>query len=413
MNDDYQLIQRVVQGDLDCFRTLVKRYEKPLFCLIGNLVHDVHQCEDLAQETFLAAYRNLASYDPRRAAFCTWLLTIARNQCCNWLRKRRPAVLEALPEDTLFRRADIPGAEAVQQLDILLAQLPFRQRVALVLFEIQGLTYEAVFAHGRAGGHAGACDVDSLGHRAVPVVHGECLPVRRHRCLSVGRTDRGSVHSPRIQPGHRLCIVHPGGCHLSAWLRLDCAGGRIRGILHSRSQHDSECTAGDRVLVNKLAARTRISRRGEVIVFRAPGNRAQRFVKRVIGLPGETVAMQGGDVYVNGQKLPRKKTAFASVSPAEGLEGEQVLFEESNHGRHYLVLTHGSMADAEYPATKVPQDHVFVLGDNRSNSHDSRQFGSVPIGDIVGPVQYVYWPAGSWRRFGCFHHCRSAEDHGG
>ena len=69
MNDEYQLIQRVLDGQTDGFRLLVERYERPVFCLVRNLVVDSHECEDLAQDTFLAAYKNLGSYDPRRSAF--------------------------------------------------------------------------------------------------------------------------------------------------------------------------------------------------------------------------------------------------------------------------------------------------------------------------------------------------------
>ena len=67
MRDDDEVIRRVLDGDLEAFRVLVKRYEGALFCLLRNLTGRLDECEDVAQETFLAAYRNLAAYDARRA----------------------------------------------------------------------------------------------------------------------------------------------------------------------------------------------------------------------------------------------------------------------------------------------------------------------------------------------------------
>ncbi len=64
MTDEQATIRAVVAGDRDGFRLLVQRYERPVFCLLHNLLPDRQLCEDVAQETFLAAYRNLGSYDP-------------------------------------------------------------------------------------------------------------------------------------------------------------------------------------------------------------------------------------------------------------------------------------------------------------------------------------------------------------
>src|SRR5690349_16778573 len=98
MDEDQDVIRRVLDGDVESFRLLVRRYERPLSGLIRNLVPDAHDGEDVAQEVFLTAYRRLATYDPAQGAFSTWLLTIARNKCLNALRKRRPVPLEYLPE---------------------------------------------------------------------------------------------------------------------------------------------------------------------------------------------------------------------------------------------------------------------------------------------------------------------------
>ena len=76
---------------------------------------------------------------------------------------------------------------------------------------------------------------------------------------------------------------------------------------------------------------------------------------------------------------------------------------EENSGRRYLVAygdsTDGGRAQGDFEAT-IPERHVFVLGDNRDRSKDSRHFGSIHLADIVGYVDYIYWPSESWSRFG-------------
>ena len=146
MSDDAEAIRRVLAGEASSFRVLVQKYEQPLFCLLRNLLPNVADCEDVAQEVFLAAYCNLASYRPEAARFSTWLFTIARNKCLNLLHKRRPAVLSELPEKADLRLPDsaLSESEFFQQLDAALAALPFEQRTAFVLAEIQELNFEEI-----------------------------------------------------------------------------------------------------------------------------------------------------------------------------------------------------------------------------------------------------------------------------
>jgi RNA polymerase sigma-70 factor (ECF subfamily) len=146
MGDDAGTIRRVLDGDLAAFRILVERYQRPLFGLVRNLLPNPSDWEDTAQEVFLTAYTHLGNYDANRAAFGTWLLTIARNKCLNLLKKRQPLVWAAMPETADPRSPEAPLAEAEveRQLDAALEALPPDQKTAFVLAEIQGLSYEEI-----------------------------------------------------------------------------------------------------------------------------------------------------------------------------------------------------------------------------------------------------------------------------
>lgn len=119
---------------------------------------------------------------------------------------------------------------------------------------------------------------------------------------------------------------------------------------------------GQRLIVSKLSYRGRGPRRGDIVVFRYAANRRLRFIKRVIGLPGETVAIRDGRVMVNGRELVED----------------------------YLI----DRTLGEFGPATVPRGRVFVLGDNRANSRDSRypEVGMIPYRDIVGKAVAVYWP---------------------
>ncbi|MBP2651299.1 MAG: signal peptidase [Firmicutes bacterium] len=120
--------------------------------------------------------------------------------------------------------------------------------------------------------------------------------------------------------------------------------------------------SGERLVVNKFIYRFKAPERGEVLVFRYPRDPSRDFIKRVIGVPGDTIEIKDGRVFVNGE-----------------LQNEKYIFEQ----------TRGS-----YPLATVPAGHIFVMGDNRNNSEDSRfnDVGFVPYELIKGKAIVIFWP---------------------
>ncbi len=135
---------------------------------------------------------------------------------------------------------------------------------------------------------------------------------------------------------------------------------------------------GDRVMVNRLSYRVGELERGQVIVFDTPPNQesdADVFIKRIIGLPGETVILRDGAVYIDGLLMIEPYLA-----PNTG----------TRQGSRRIPGCSG--AAPTFASCTVPDGHVFVLGDNRGASDDSRVFGPVPIDTIVGRAALRVWP---------------------
>jgi len=100
MTEEISIIKAILEGNVESFRELVQRYEKPVLRMIKNLIDDHHICEDIAQDVFFTAYRKIRSYDPARSNFSTWLFTIARNKSLNALKKKRPSSINSLSENS-------------------------------------------------------------------------------------------------------------------------------------------------------------------------------------------------------------------------------------------------------------------------------------------------------------------------
>ena len=127
----------------------------------------------------------------------------------------------------------------------------------------------------------------------------------------------------------------------------------------------------DRVLANRLAYRLSSPKRGQIVVFEAPNAAARAceaggtFVKRLIGLPGELISERNGYVYVDGRRLDEP----------------------------YVRASERDDETRAWP--RIPPGHYFFMGDNRLHSCDSRDGGTVPRANLIGPVILTYWPP--WR----------------
>ena len=146
MTDEISIIKSVLQGNVESFRLLVQRYEKPVISMIGNIIGDHHICEDIAQDVFFTVYKKISSYDPARSNFSTWLFTIARNKSINAIKKKRLSSISGSPKKPAVSN---PGDHLIRQeffdrLDKALQNLPRQQKTAFVLAEFEKLPYEQI-----------------------------------------------------------------------------------------------------------------------------------------------------------------------------------------------------------------------------------------------------------------------------
>jgi signal peptidase I len=144
-----------------------------------------------------------------------------------------------------------------------------------------------------------------------------------------------------------------------------------------------------------------LPQRGDVVVFRWPGDRSQIWVKRVIGLPGDRVAMRNGRLWINGAAVVLKEEGVDQAETDDGALQPVARFVETLPGdRSHTIFKHASIGPLDNtPDVVVPPDCLFVMGDNRDNSADSRLavasggVGLLPVGDLVGRVDAL---VGSW-----------------
>jgi signal peptidase I len=141
---------------------------------------------------------------------------------------------------------------------------------------------------------------------------------------------------------------------------------------------------GDHLLVNKFVfgpgsferaiLPTRDIRRGDVVVFKYPEDPERDFIKRVIGLPGETIELKLRTILINGKAIDESYAHYLPRPAGDGVH----------------ELTSADVRDAYGPVV-VPPDAYFVMGDNRDNSQDSRYWGFLPRGFVKGRALFIYW----------------------
>jgi len=179
---------------------------------------------------------------------------------------------------------------------------------------------------------------------------------------------------------------------------------------------------GDHIFVNKFVYGLRVpltnykfiqvrkARRGEVIVFVFPKDESKDFIKRVVAIEGDTVAMRQNVIQINGRPIKRRALpgpctyTDAEEGSDQGYPKPCTAYEEELDNTTFRVIQDRNGFPMDREPKKVPADHVFVMGDNRDNSHDSRFWGPVPDSHIKGKAMIIWWASGEpdgirWRRF--------------
>jgi signal peptidase I len=164
----------------------------------------------------------------------------------------------------------------------------------------------------------------------------------------------------RPRPKRSPAVAQGGQAMLGFLLAVALTLFVIQGFCVSGECMQPHLYTGERVLANKMAYRLAAPRRGDIVIFDYPKDERQVYVKRVIGLPGETVSMRAGAIFINDRALPEPYRVFDA---------------------------HGDMA-----ARAIPAGEFFVMGDNRDVSDDSRYWGDLPRHDIIGRAVACYWP---------------------
>jgi signal peptidase I len=156
-------------------------------------------------------------------------------------------------------------------------------------------------------------------------------------------------------------------------------------------------TIGDHFLIGKSRPFFTSLQRGDIVVFPFPEDPSKKFVKRVIGLGGDKLQIINGELYINDTQVASRPLGVEPQNESPSLKGygPHALYEERNGDAVYRVQYLRDRSTVNGGPWLVPQDAVFVMGDNRDNSQDSRVWGPVQSSTIKGKALKIYW---SWDR---------------
>ena len=181
-----------------------------------------------------------------------------------------------------------------------------------------------------------------------------------------------SVRS-KLSPGTRAFVDWVVVVSVALLVAFVVRGYVLAHFVVEGSSMYSTLETGDRVFVNKLSYRLHDPNRGDVVVLHQLSGVSERdLIKRVIGLPGETVEVRNCNVLIDGMILNEPYLDPDVVTP-------------TNCGGDYTL------------DGVVPDDHVFVMGDNRGGSQDSRVLGTISEDDLIGRAFVVFWPRSNWQ----------------
>lgn len=162
---------------------------------------------------------------------------------------------------------------------------------------------------------------------------------------------------------------------------------------------------GDHVFVNKFAYRFNIPfteyfgepktvfqrgipERGEIVVFESPRGNGVNYIKRIVGLPGDLIRIRDRKIFINNEEVPMVK---ASPEEEKAIGSEMPLYKETlGSHEHWILLDKNSFVSENFGPYEVPEGRVFVMGDNRDFSDDSRFLGSIPIEKIRGRASWIW-----------------------
>jgi signal peptidase I len=234
----------------------------------------------------------------------------------------------------------------------------------------------------------------------------------------MARAEDATEAGPAAEEPRRGFVAELPGLLLALALALSIRACVVESFLVPSDSMFPTLLIGDHVFVTKYSYGARVPftsshlpalrepERGEVIVFQLgreaghplglyprdvrPGLPSEAFIKRLVGLPGDVVEVRGGELRINGEPVPRRRTGHAFTDDT----GRRFdVWIEDLAGCSHFVLDDPDHAGLDVAARRVEADRYFFLGDNRDNSYDSRGWGTVHRGDLLGPAGLLYF---SW-----------------